>query len=89
MNLAIIPARVGSKRLPEKNIKLFFKKPILSYSIYAAKKSNLFDKIIVSTDSIKLKKIAEDFGADVPFLRPKKYSGDFSHFNESIIYTYY
>ena len=87
MNLAIIPARAGSKRLPKKNIKLFFKKPILSYSINAAKKTNLFDKIIVSTDSVKLKKIAEDLGAEVPFLRPKKYSDDFSNFNESIIHA--
>ena len=67
MNLAIIPAREGSKRLPKKNIKLFFNKPIMHYSINAAKKTNLFDKIIVSTDSIKIKKIAEELGAEVPF----------------------
>ena len=87
MNLAIIPAKEGSKRLPKKNIKLFFKKPIIYYSINAAKKTNLFDKIIVSTDSIKIKKIAEELGAEVPFLRPKEYSDDFSHFNESIIHA--
>mgnify|MGYP006088174713 FL=1 len=87
MNIAIIPARLGSKRLPGKNVKLFFKKPILSYSIDAAKKTKLFDKIIVSTDSKKIKKIAENFGAEVPFIRPKKYSDDFSHFNESVIHA--
>ena len=87
MNLAIIPARQGSKRLPKKNIKLFFKKPIISYSIDSAKKTKLFDKIIVSTDSKYIKKIAEDFGVEVPFLRPKKYSGDFTHFNESVIHA--
>ena len=87
MNLAIIPARQGSKRLPKKNIKLFFKKPIISYSIDTAKKTKLFDKIIVSTDSKYIKKIAEDFGAEVPFIRPKKYSDDFTHFNESVIHA--
>ena len=87
MNLAIIPARAGSKRLNNKNIKSFFRKPILSYSINAARKTKLFDKIIVTTDSLKIKKIAEDCGAEVPFLRPKKYSDDFSHFNEAIIHA--
>ncbi len=87
MNLAIIPARQGSKRLPKKNIKLFFKKPIISYSIDTAKKTKLFDKIIVSTDSKYIKKIAEGFGAEVPFIRPKKYSDDFTHFNESVTHA--
>jgi pseudaminic acid cytidylyltransferase len=87
MNLAIIPARQGSKRLPKKNIKLFFKKPIISYSIDVAKKTKLFDKIIVSTDSKYIKKIAENFGAEVPFIRPKKYSDDFTHFNESVTHA--
>lgn len=87
MNLAIIPARLGSKRLPKKNIKKFYNKPIISYSIEAAKKTKLFDKIIVSTESMKLKKISEHYGAQVPFLRPKKIADDKSHFNEAIIYT--
>ena len=87
MNLAIIPARQGSKRLPKKNIKLFFKKPIIFYSIDSAKKTKLFDKIIVSTDSKYIKKIAESFGAEVPFIRPQKYSDDFTHFNESVTHA--
>lgn len=87
MNIAIIPARFGSKRLPKKNIKSFYGKPIISYSIDAAKKTKIFDKILVSTDSLKLKKIAEKFGAEVPLLRPTKISDDKSHFNEAIIYT--
>ena len=85
MNLAIIPARLGSKRLPQKNIKNFFGKPIISFSIDAAKKTKIFDKIIVSTESIKLKKIAEKYGAEVPFLRPKKIADDRTHFNYAII----
>tara|TARA_S200000501_G_C20813334_1_gene739370 strand:+ start:841 stop:1527 length:687 start_codon:yes stop_codon:yes gene_type:complete len=87
MNLAIIPARLGSKRLQQKNIKKFFGKPIISYSIKAAKKTKIFDKIIVSTESIKLKKIAEKFGAEVPFLRPRKIADDKTHFNDAIIHT--
>ena len=78
MNIAIIPARAGSKRIKNKNIKLFCGKPIIYYSIIAAKKSNIFNKIIVSTDSLKIKKISEKYGADVPFIRPKNLSDDFT-----------
>ena len=56
--IAIIPARGGSKRIPRKNIKLFLGKPIIAYSIEAALKSNLFDKVIVSTDDKKIAEIA-------------------------------
>ena len=76
MNIAIIPARAGSKRIKNKNIKLFFGKPLIFYSIKLALKSKLFDKVIVSTDSQKIAKIAKSFGADVPFLRPKNISTD-------------
>ncbi len=75
---AIIPARGGSKRIPKKNIKFFYGKPMIAWSILAAKKSKLFDDIIVSTDNIKIAKIAKKFGAKVPFLRPKKISDDFT-----------
>ena len=64
--LAIITARGGSKRIPNKNIKLFLGKPIIKYSIEAAIKSNCFDEIMVSTDSEKISKIAKDSGALVP-----------------------
>lgn len=87
MNIAIIPARLGSKRLRQKNIKSFFGKPIIFYSIEAAKKTKIFDKIIVSTESEKLKRIVEKNGAEVPFLRPKKMADDKSHFNEAIAFT--
>tara|TARA_E500000178_G_scaffold342217_1_gene387115 strand:- start:426 stop:1106 length:681 start_codon:yes stop_codon:yes gene_type:complete len=76
MSIAIIPARGGSKRIKNKNLKNFFGKPLISYSILAAKKSKLFKRIIVSTDDKKIKKISEKYGAEVPFLRPKNISGD-------------
>jgi pseudaminic acid cytidylyltransferase len=76
MNLAIIPARVGSKRIKKKNIISFFNQPIISYSIKKCINSKLFEKVIVSTDSTEIKEIAEKFGAYVPFLRPKKISND-------------
>lgn len=78
MNVAIIPARGGSKRIPTKNIKHFAGKPIIAYSIEAAKVSGLFDKIFVSTDSEKIALIAKEFGAEVPFIRPKELSDDFT-----------
>ena len=71
-SICIIPARSGSKRIKNKNIKKFLGKPIISYSIKTAKKSGCFNKIIVSTDSIKISKIAIQYGADVPFIRSKK-----------------
>lgn len=78
MNLAVIPARGGSKRIPKKNIKDFCGKPIIAWSILAAQKTNLFEKIIVSTDDLEIKKTAEKYGAEVPFLRPKELSDDFT-----------
>jgi len=72
----IIPARQGSKRIKNKNIILINKKPIISYSILTAKKTGLFKKIIVSTDSNKIAKIAKKYGAEVPYLRSKKLSDD-------------
>jgi pseudaminic acid cytidylyltransferase len=75
-SIAIIPARKGSKRILNKNIKLFYGKPIISYAINKAKESRLFSKIIVSTDSKKIAAIARKFGATVDFLRPKFLSSD-------------
>lgn len=76
--LVIIPARGGSKRIPRKNIKYFFGKPILAYSIEVALESNLFDEVMVSTDDKEIKEIAESFGAKVPFLRSEINSDDFA-----------
>lgn len=77
-NLAIIPARGGSKRIPRKNIKDFLGKPIIAYSIEAALKSELFDEVMVSTDDEEIAKISERYGAKVPFLRSSKSADDFS-----------
>lgn len=74
--LAIIPARGGSKGVPDKNIKHLLGKPLIGYTIEAAKKSKYIDDIIVSTDSEAIKNIAIVFGAHVPFLRPESLSGD-------------
>lgn len=76
--IAIIPARGGSKRIPRKNIKPFFGKPMIAYSIEAAINAKLFDEIIVSTDDDEIADIAQTFGASVPFMRPKELSDDFT-----------
>ncbi len=78
MIIAIIPARSGSKRIPNKNIKLFRGIPIITRVIKKLSKSKIFDLIIVSTDSTKIAKIAKKNGAHVPFLRPKKISDDYT-----------
>ena len=78
MNVAVIPARGGSKRIPQKNIKNFFGKPIIAYSIETALESRLFQKVIVSTDDPEIKEVAESYGADVPFKRPSTISNDFA-----------
>lgn len=74
--LCIIPARSGSKRLPNKNIKPLCGKPLLAWSIEAARESKYIDEIVVSTDSKEYAEIAKCFGASVPFLRPKELSLD-------------
>lgn len=76
MRVAIIPARGGSKRIPRKNIKFFFGKPMLAWSIEAAINSKCFDLVICSTDDDEVAKIAQDYGALTPFLRPKNLSDD-------------
>jgi len=76
MKVAIIPARGGSKRIPGKNLKLFAGNPIISYSIDAAFKTKLFDRIIVSTDSQEIAAVANQYGAETPFIRPPEISDD-------------
>lgn len=78
MNIAIIPARGGSKRIPRKNIKEFCGKPMIAWSIDAAIKSSCFDRIIVSTDDVEIAEIALQFGAEVPFIRPADIANDFA-----------
>ncbi len=74
--VTVIPARGGSKRIPHKNIKLFCGKPMLAYSIEAAKDTGIFDRIIVSTDSKKIASISKESGAEVPFMRPCELADD-------------
>ncbi len=76
MNVAIIPARGGSKRIPNKNVKPFAGRPIIAYPIEIAKESGVFDKIIVSTDSEKIALTAKEYGAETPFMRPEELSDD-------------
>jgi pseudaminic acid cytidylyltransferase len=84
MNICVIPARGGSKRILKKNIKNFLGKPIIAYSIEAALNSQLFDKVIVSTDDESIAKVAKEYGAEIPFVRPKKLSDDFTNTNDVV-----
>lgn len=76
MNVAVIPARGGSKRIPRKNIREFCGKPMIAWSIGAARQSGCFDRIMVSTDDREIAAVAERFGAQVPFVRPAELSDD-------------
>jgi len=84
-SIAIIPARGGSKRIPRKNIKNFLGKPIIAYSIEAALQCGLFDVVMVSTDDKEIADIAEEYGAEVPFLRSRENSNDFAGISEVCI----
>lgn len=77
-NLAIIPARGGSKRIPRKNIRPFLGKPIISYSIQVALESHLFDEVMVSTDEEEIARIAKEYGAQVPFMRSNETANDYA-----------
>jgi pseudaminic acid cytidylyltransferase len=76
MIVAVIPARGGSKRIPRKNIREFCGKPMIAWSIAAARESGLFDRIIVSTDDEEIAEVARQSGADTPFVRPEELSDD-------------
>lgn len=78
MNIAVIPARGGSKRIPRKNIKDFMGKPMIAWSIEAARQSGLFDKVLVTTDDDEIAAVAEAHGAWVPFRRPAELADDFA-----------
>lgn len=83
--IAIITARGGSKRIPQKNSKNFCGRPILCYSIEAAIKAEIFEEVMVSTDSEEIARIAKEAGASVPFFRSEKTAGDFASTAEVII----
>lgn len=78
MNVAVIPARGGSKRIPRKNIRAFHGKPIIAWSIEAARNARCFDRIIVSTDDGEISEVAKNYGAEVPFVRPLDLADDYS-----------
>jgi N-acylneuraminate cytidylyltransferase len=85
--VALIPGRAGSKRVPDKNIRLLAGHPLIAYSICAALQSRVFSDVIVSTDSGHYAEIAAHYGAEVPFLRPAEFSGDESPDIEWLSYT--
>ena len=87
MKVAIIPARGGSKRIPRKNIRDFRGRPIIAYSIAAAKESGLFDRILISTDDREIADIAITYGAEAPFLRPADLADDFTGTAEVIAHA--
>ncbi|QJB58052.1 pseudaminic acid cytidylyltransferase [Pseudodesulfovibrio sp. zrk46] len=76
MNIAVIPARGGSKRIPRKNVREFCGKPIIGYSIETALATNLFSSVIVTTDDKEIAEVARSFGAETPFIRPTELSDD-------------
>jgi len=83
--IAVITARGGSKRIPRKNIKEFCGKPILAYSIEAAVNSGIFDTVMVSTDDKEIAEVAKCYGAEVPFFRSERTSGDFATTNDVLL----
>lgn len=85
--LAIIPARGGSKGVPNKNIKEISGKPLIAYTIEAAQKSEIFDKIVVSTDSEQIAEVARQYGAEIPFIRPAEISGDMVSSDDVILHA--
>jgi len=90
-NLAIIPARGGSKRIPRKNIRNFLGKPIIAYSIETALESGLFEEVMVSTDDDEIAEVAKKYGAKVPFMRSEENADDYATLAdvvEEVIGTY-
>ena len=86
MKVAIIPARSGSKKIKNKNIKNFNGLPIIAWVLKEINQSGFFDKIYVDTDSIEISKIAKKYGASIPFLRPKYLARDNSSLRDTSSY---
>ena len=87
MNVAVIPARGGSKRIPRKNIKEFCGRPMIAWPIEVAKESGLFEHIIISTDDEEIAEVAKSYGAEVPFIRPNELSDDYTGTTEVIAHA--
>jgi CMP-N-acetylneuraminic acid synthetase len=84
---AIIPARGGSKGIPRKNVRLLDGHPLIAYTIYSAKESDVFKHIIVSTENDEIADISLEYGAEVPFKRPDELAGDNACVNQAVRYT--
>ena len=82
--LAIIPARGGSKRIPNKNIRNFCDKPLIAYTIEQALATPFITRVIVDTDSKEIAKIAKTYGAEVPFIRPSHFATDKASINDAL-----
>lgn len=87
MIVAVIPARGGSKRIPRKNIRNFAGKPMISYSIEIARRSGLFDRVVVSTDDAEISAVARQFGAEAPFTRPSALADDYTGTTEVVAHA--
>ena len=87
MNVAVIPARGGSKRIPRKNIKQFCGKPMIAWPIEVAKQSGLFEHILVSTDDDEIAEVSMSYGAEVPFMRPRELADDYTGITEVIAHA--
>lgn len=87
MNIAIIPARGGSKRIPRKNIRGFCGKPMVAWSVAAAWESGLFEHVMVSTDDAEIAEVARTVGAEVPFMRPPELSNDHAGTTEVVAHA--
>lgn len=85
--IAIIPARGGSKGLPGKNIRLLNGKPLIAHTIEAAISSNVFEQVIVNTDCSEIARIGEEYGANIPFIRPSDLATDSSSSIDMIRHT--
>jgi N-acylneuraminate cytidylyltransferase len=76
--IAVIPARGGSKRVPKKNLRMLGDKPLIAFTIEAARKSGVFERILVSTDNSEIAEVAHEYGAEIPFLREADLADDFT-----------
>lgn len=85
--VGVIPARGGSKRIPNKNIKEISKKPLIAYTIIESKKSKYLDRLIVTTDDERIAEISKSYGADAPFIRPKELAKDKSNVVDALIHA--
>ena len=87
MNIAIIPARGGSKRIPRKNVRPFYGRPMIAWPIAAAAASGLFDHILVSTEDAEIADVAKQAGAEIPFMRPAELADDHSETTEVVVHA--